>query len=638
MKSKDKNLHKRGDTYCCRITAPVELRNLRTALGIQKAAEVLRSLKTTDLRQARYVLPAVKAQILNEFSAELRALEALSRPRRPLGDHDVQRAKFSFTSAENRLDEVERLRRPSRSSIDQAEQALLRHARGLDALVDKGLPLQAAQLKLVTSDQYLQHGRLTDWQEWRADRRRALVKALRENLAEGEFPLVDFEVRRVIHDDGLDVRPDSEGYRLLGRELTEGWLASLKVQGVRDEGDLEEAGRLLAKLQSSAPDERDLRVKTADTVVVDLGRHRGRKIQADDEMCSHFEAYLKEKKGRAQPSALKQLRATFRHFIECVGAKKAADYTKQDVVKFKKGLAHFPANATMRFPGMTFNDIVDKAKKEGLAAMSTNTQREKLSTIAVFGRWLEDNADGVDGGMFETTAPARTDRKPMQPFSAQEVVSILNSNAFVGAKSDKDYTAPGEFRLRDWHYWLVLIAAFTGARANEIVQLEVCDLVKKDGILCFNLTTENGKSLKTLASKRLIPVHPQLLELGLEDYRSRSIAAGSAHLLSGIPKGPDGRRSTAATRWFGRFLQKIGVKVVGDSSDRGGTHRWRHTLADKIREGGGLEFQVSLILGHDLNHATATADYGQETTMNARQRFEVISKVSFPGVDFDKLK
>ena len=631
-----KNLLKRGNQYCCRVNVPTPLRDLRRSLGIKKASDVVKSLRTSDFRAAQRLLPAAKASILDEFDAETRRLLQQRGPLRSMDEHDVQAASFAFAKAENHLDEVERLRRPKSADIDVARLRLQARVGELKAAVEKGASIEQTRLALVSSDEFLRHARLVDWASMRAEKREALVEALRQDLTNCEYVHAEFEVDRVIEVNRLDAPRDSDAHRTLGRALTKSWLRSLEVQAARDRGDVVEEDRLTADLERGRPDDRS--TQPAANNVVDLGRVRGRKVRADDEMREHFENYLREKKRSQSPSALKDLRATFRHFIECAGGKKANEYTKQDAVRFKQGLAHFPANATKRFPGMTFNQVVEAAKREKLAPISTNTARGKLSMIAVFGRWLEDNADGVDGGAFETTAPPRTDRQAMHPFSDEEVVSILNSYAFVGAASSRDYGKPGNFRLRDWHYWLVLISAFTGARANEIAQLETTDIVRRDDVLCFNLTTENGKSLKTVASRRLIPVHPRLIDLGLERYLAESVAAGSVHLLRGIPPAADGRRSTAATRWFGRFLEKVGVKIPGEVGDRGGTHRWRHTLADKIRAAGNFEYQVSLILGHDLNHAAATSDYGQETTMTPRQRFAVISQVEFPGVDYEKLK
>ena len=68
------------------------------------------------------------------------------------------------------------------------------------------------------------------------------------------------------------------------------------------------------------------------------------------------------------------------------------------------------------------------------------------------------------------------------------------------------------------YYWVVNIAAYTGARLREIVQLTINDLELKDNIWCFSFNKRNGEKIKNLSSCRHVPVHPKLLEFGLLDY------------------------------------------------------------------------------------------------------------------------
>jgi integrase len=64
--------------------------------------------------------------------------------------------------------------------------------------------------------------------------------------------------------------------------------------------------------------------------------------------------------------------------------------------------------------------------------------------------------------------------------------------------------------------WAALIGLFTGARVGEIAQLYLSDFIEEDGIPCIRIATDSdGQSLKTEASRRLVPIHPALIELGL---------------------------------------------------------------------------------------------------------------------------
>lgn len=74
------------------------------------------------------------------------------------------------------------------------------------------------------------------------------------------------------------------------------------------------------------------------------------------------------------------------------------------------------------------------------------------------------------------------------------------------------------------HYcWLPLIGFYTGARINEVCQLNPAEDIKQDsatGIHYFHFTDEGGtaegvdKSIKTNSSLRIVPIHSKLIELG----------------------------------------------------------------------------------------------------------------------------
>ena len=70
------------------------------------------------------------------------------------------------------------------------------------------------------------------------------------------------------------------------------------------------------------------------------------------------------------------------------------------------------------------------------------------------------------------------------------------------------------------HRWGTLIAIHSGARLNEVAQLHLEDVKQVEGLWCFDFNQKPGtlKKLKNAASKRVIPVHPKLLEYGFLDF------------------------------------------------------------------------------------------------------------------------
>lgn len=79
-------------------------------------------------------------------------------------------------------------------------------------------------------------------------------------------------------------------------------------------------------------------------------------------------------------------------------------------------------------------------------------------------------------------------------------------------------------RLHAWHIWIPPIGAFTGARINEICQLDLADIRIEDGIPYFRFyeNPDNEEtSTKNDASWRNIPIHPVLLDMGIMEYADK---------------------------------------------------------------------------------------------------------------------
>ena len=97
----------------------------------------------------------------------------------------------------------------------------------------------------------------------------------------------------------------------------------------------------------------------------------------------------------------------------------------------------------------------------------------------------------------------------------------------------------------------------TGARRTEIAQLKVGDLRQAEGAIWFLDFTNEGEdqSLKNLSSARSVPIHAELIRLGLVEFVSARARthAGTVSLWSGFEP-PIEPKAKAWTKWFGRYL------------------------------------------------------------------------------------
>ncbi|MHB8915968.1 MAG: DUF6538 domain-containing protein [Thiobacillus sp.] len=166
------------------------------------------------------------------------------------------------------------------------------------------------------------------------------------------------------------------------------------------------------------------------------------------------------------------------------------------------------------------------------------------------------------------------------------------------------YTA---FNTRPHEYWLPLLALFTGARIEELTQLHLCDIYQSDDIPILDLNDLGRKSLKTEASKRKVPIHPILIELGFLDYIADvKIAVADAKVafqnVDGVfpyltPTKHE-RLSDRASKAWGRYLDTL--KIIGRDKV---FHSFRDTVNNELADRSvTVELRCALV-GHDINNA-----------------------------------
>jgi integrase len=222
-----------------------------------------------------------------------------------------------------------------------------------------------------------------------------------------------------------------------------------------------------------------------------------------------------------------------------------------------------------------------------------------------------------------------TERDPYEPFSIEDLQRLFASPVFT--QTERPQGGRGEAA-----FWFPLIALFSGARRTEIAQLRISDVRQGEGgIWYFNFTNEGeDQSLKTASSARSVPIHAELIRLGL----LAQLSARSATLAKGAPlwEGfgpPIDPKVKAWTKWFGRYL---GAHVVDHPAKT--FHSFRHTFKRACREAGITEEIHHALTGH--SGGGVGRRYGRERRADGSldrgislQRLQnEIDRVSYPGL------
>lgn len=117
-------------------------------------------------------------------------------------------------------------------------------------------------------------------------------------------------------------------------------------------------------------------------------------------------------------------------------------------------------------------------------------------------------------------------------FRAREKIKrkAMGFKAFTADQVRMLYAPAALDKLSEGARWGAVIGLYTGARVSEVGQLELANFSTEDGVPCLTITDEGeGQSLKNGASRRTIPIHPDLLALGLME-RVDKVVPGNAEL------------------------------------------------------------------------------------------------------------
>lgn len=188
-------------------------------------------------------------------------------------------------------------------------------------------------------------------------------------------------------------------------------------------------------------------------------------------------------------------------------------------------------------------------------------------------------------------------------------------------------------------YWLSHLGLFTGARVNELCQLNPQTDILKDpetGIFYFWITDDTegderiDKSTKNAISRRKIPIHSKLIELGFLLYFGK-IKQEGAKMLFPAWKPLRGKASGEAEKWFRQFLRDIGLRDETLGARIVGMHAFRHTLLNRASNAN-PPLDATSITGHAGEVNAVVRGYQGELSLTNKQR--ILEAIPF-GIDFD---
>lgn len=191
-------------------------------------------------------------------------------------------------------------------------------------------------------------------------------------------------------------------------------------------------------------------------------------------------------------------------------------------------------------------------------------------------------------------------QKGREDFTPEQVRTILEAvvdNSMVHAR-------------KPYQKWGPLIGMYTGARLNEIAQVDLADIQRQDSIWFFDLNDEGDeKQLKTKASKRRVPIHRELIRLGLLDHVEALRKQGKQKLFYDLPNSVEHGRGRNLGRWFNeKLLPTLNLKTKELVF-----HSLRHTVVTQLVNAQVPDPLVKAIVGHSQQGVTYQNYFGGHT-------------------------
>ncbi len=215
-------------------------------------------------------------------------------------------------------------------------------------------------------------------------------------------------------------------------------------------------------------------------------------------------------------------------------------------------------------------------------------------------------------------------------FSAQEIRAVF---AYRPTHVSEARNYP------DASFWLPKLTALMLMRPSEIADVKLRDLRKQGDIVYLDLVEVDTKNH---SSKRKVPIHKHLIELGFLDYVAHCRRSGHVYLfqeLQSVDKqDPLYSKATPVSRWFNRTLmQKLSISKAEAQKQNLMIDMYclRKTgICYLISCGVSLDI-IQRLVGHSQKSSMTIKHYAQGTSPNLHVLAEAINKIDYYSDGWD---
>jgi len=520
----------RSGRYYLRARVPQDL------IQIIGKREIKKSLRTSDRKQALERLTAEAAEVSEQFAVARRKLKYEVERRVPdLTDHESKRLAYLW------------FRKREREAVEYAFQDPASNPAALEEARYQLFELLSGEEEVVAP---------------------VVQSAVDRILIEAGFPTKTIEAplsgamnkttdrrlkRRYVR--VLDFDKTDPAYRMLCERIHRGMIENVRRQQQRLGG------------------------QTSTTVDPAFGPEAIRSVAEGPTLSRVLEMWKAERKPSQKTE--REWDTAVRRFQELNGDLPVDGIRRAHIRDFKDALLQVPAVLPRKVQRLKLPAIIAATKGDDCPRLSTSSVTKYLGAIKSLLSWSVANGY-VEGNVATgvTIAQAKDVADKRVAFDKKDLQKIFNDI--------------GQFRESESaRFWIPLLAAYTGARLEELGQLTVEDVRQRDQTDFISVNADNGKSVKTKSSVREIPLHPELVRCGFLEYVEARRSAGGGRLFPDMKRGSLGTLSDIFSKWFTRYRRNLGI-----TDSRKVFHSFRHTFKEACRAAGMSEEVHDALTGH----------------------------------------
>lgn len=320
--------------------------------------------------------------------------------------------------------------------------------------------------------------------------------------------------------------------------------------------------------------------------------------------------------GAWKEHSLKDHTNCLKNLADILGDRAAATVMREDMRELRDTLRQLPPfrKKNPKYRNKSIEEILAMSPSQTLSIKTVNTIVEAISSMyewAIREHLLFYNP--AKGLSIKDTQPDVDKRAPL---SLEDIQKVF----FSGDYKISAFANPA-------YYWAPLIALYTGMRLEEICQLHCEDICQdSEGVWIFDIKEASGdglkdKILKNKSARRFVPIHADLIELGLLQLRDKHVANKECRMF------PELKKTISSPKYgkqvgknFSRLLAKKGIK--GTKS----FHSLRHSFSQFFKVRNLHNDMFRQIFGHEIAEL-AGRQYGER--FSAKQCLDLISMLNF---------